>query len=210
MRPLRPGGGQFLDGHREFDLFLGPGTVVQEIVILERTRRKEAVSRCAHLRAFGGRADHFPSARSLAPVVQEAIIDEVAKPLGDARRPAARKTTAKKKTAAKKKTTRRTTAKKKTTTKKAAAKKSTTIKGSADPRTKSQIFNTLADATEMSRKEITTVIGALESMIVADLKKGTAVKLMGMKMTVKKKPATKARKGRNPFTGEEMMFKVNQ
>ena len=123
------------------------------------------------------------------------------------RRPAARKTTAKKKTAAKK-TTRRTTAKKKTTTKKAATKKPATIKGSADPRTKSQIFNTLADATEMSRKEITTVIGALESMIVADLKKGTAVKLMGMKMTVKKKPATKARKGVNPFTGESMMFKA--
>ena len=119
------------------------------------------------------------------------------------RRPAARKTTAKKKTTTRKKTT----ARKKTTTKKV-AKKSPTIKGSADPRTKSQIFNTLADATEMSRKEITTVLGALESMIVADLKKGTAVKLMGMKMTVKKKPATKARKGVNPFTGEEMMFKA--
>lgn len=122
------------------------------------------------------------------------------------RRPAARKTTAKK-TAAKK-TTRRTTAKKKTTTKKTATKKPATIKGSADPRTKSQIFNTLADATEMSRKEITSVLGALESMIVADLKKGTPVKLMGMKMTVKKKPATKARKGVNPFTGESMMFKA--
>ena len=118
------------------------------------------------------------------------------------RRPAARKTTAKKKTTTRKKTTAR------KTTKKAAAKKSPTIKGSADPRTKSQIFNTLADATEMSRKEITTVLGALESMIVADLKKGTPVKLMGMKMTVKKKPATKARKGVNPFTGEEMMFKA--
>ena len=31
---------------------------------------------------------------------------------------------------------------------------------------------------------------------------------MGMKLTVKKKPATKARKGINPFTGEEMMFKA--
>ena len=28
------------------------------------------------------------------------------------------------------------------------------------------------------------------------------------KMVVKKKPATKARKGINPFTGEEMMFKA--
>lgn len=128
-----------------------------------------------------------------------------------ARRPAARKTTAKKKPAAKKKTTRKTVAKKKTTRKTAAKKttrKTATIKGSADPRTKSQIFNTLAEATEMSRKEITTVVGALESMIVADLKKGTAVKLMGMKMTLKKKPATKARKGVNPFTGESMMFKA--
>ena len=121
------------------------------------------------------------------------------------RRPAARKT------AAKKKTTRKTTAKKtarKTTTKKAATKTAPKIKGSAEPRTKSQIFNTIAEATDMSRKEVTNVFSALESMIVADLKKGTAVKLMGMKMTVKKKPATKARKGRNPFTGEEMMFKA--
>ncbi len=126
------------------------------------------------------------------------------------RRPAARKTTAKKKPvrkAATKKTARKTTAKKKAPAKKA-VKKTATIKGSADPRTKSQIFNTIADATEMSRKEITTVLGALESLIVADLKKGTPVKLMGMKMTVKKKKATKARKGTNPFTGEEMMFKA--
>ena len=131
------------------------------------------------------------------------------------RRPAARKTTAKKKPAKKaakkttaKKTARKTTAKKKAPAKKAAAKKATVIRGSAEPRTKSNIFNTLADATELSRKEITSVISALESMIVADLKKGTPVKLMGMKMTVKKKPATKARKGVNPFTGEEMMFKA--
>ena len=54
----------------------------------------------------------------------------------------------------------------------------------------------------------TAVVSPLESMMVADLKKGTPVKFMGMKMTVKKKPATKARKGVNPFTGEEMMFKA--
>ena len=29
-----------------------------------------------------------------------------------------------------------------------------------------------------------------------------------MKLSVKHKPATKARKGTNPFTGEEMMFKA--
>ena len=131
------------------------------------------------------------------------------------RRPAAKKKAAKKaparKATARKKTTRKTTARKATAKKKTTAKAASTtkkIKASAEPRTKSQIFNTIAEATEMNRKEITAVLGALESMIVADLKKGTAVKLMGMKMTVKKKPATKARKGRNPFTGEEMMFKA--
>ncbi len=120
------------------------------------------------------------------------------------KRPAAKKKTVRK--AAAKKTTRKTVAKKKTTTR--ATKASPTIKGSVAPRTKSQIFNTIAEATEMSRKEVTAVVSTLESMMVADLKKGTAVKFMGMKMTVKKKPATKARKGRNPFTGEDMMFKA--
>lgn len=124
--------------------------------------------------------------------------------------------------ATKKKTTRRPAAKKKVAKKaparKAAAKKVVrkaavkkappSIKASAEPRTKSQIFNTIAEATDLGRKEVTAVLGALESLIIADLKKGTAVKLMGMKMTVKKKPATKARKGRNPFTGEEMTFKA--
>ena len=120
-------------------------------------------------------------------------------------RKAAAKKTARKKTAKKvaKKTVRKKTAKK-APAKKAPAK----IRGSAAPRTKSQIFNTIAEATEMSRKEVTAVVSTLESMMVADLKKGTPVKFMGMKMTVKKKPATKARKGVNPFTGEEMMFKA--
>ena len=124
------------------------------------------------------------------------------------RKAAAKKTTRKKtaKKAPAKKTVRKKTAKK--TTKKAAAKKAPSIKGSVAPRTKSQIFNTIAEATEMSRKEVTAVVSTLESMMVADLKKGTPVKFMGMKMTVKKKPATKARKGVNPFTGEEMMFKA--
>ena len=124
------------------------------------------------------------------------------------KRPAAKKKTVRKAAAKQtvRKTTRKTTVKKKTTTR--ATKASPSIKGSVAPRTKSQIFNTIAEATEMSRKEVTAVVSTLESMMVADLKKGTAVKFMGMKMTVKKKPATKARKGRNPFTGEDMMFKA--
>jgi len=112
---------------------------------------------------------------------------------------ATRKKTAKK--AAKKTTARK-------TTKKAAASNVKRIPGSATVRTKSGITNSIVDATGMTRKEVNTVFEALEALTVADLKKGTDVKFMGMKLTVKKKPATKARKGINPFTGEEMMFKA--
>ena len=117
---------------------------------------------------------------------------------------ATRKKTAKK--AAKKTSARKTS--KKAAPKKAAASNVKRIPGSATVRTKSQITNSIVDATGMTRKEINTVFEALESLTVADLKKGTDVKFMGMKLTVKKKPATKARKGINPFTGEEMMFKA--
>ena len=125
-----------------------------------------------------------------------------------ARKKTKKKTTRKKatRTTARKKTTRKKTTRKKTT--RAAAPAAKKISGSRDARTKSQIFNTIAEATDMSRKEVTNVLGALESMVVADLKKGTDVKFMGMKMTVKKKPARKARKGINPFTGESMTFKA--
>lgn len=121
---------------------------------------------------------------------------------------ATRKKTAKKtaKKAAKKTTARKTT--KKAAPKKAAASSVKRISGSATVRTKSQITNSIVDATGMTRKEVNTVFEALEALTVADLKKGTDVKFMGMKLTVKKKPATKARKGINPFTGEEMMFKA--
>ena len=52
---------------------------------------------------------------------------------------------------------------------------------------------------------------ALSSLIAADLgKKGVGeFNFLGlMKLKTVNKPATKARKGRNPFTGEEVMFKA--
>ena len=49
------------------------------------------------------------------------------------------------------------------------------------------------------------------AMIAADLKKGNVgvFNIPGlMKVTVQRKPATKARKGINPFTGEPTIFKA--
>lgn len=77
--------------------------------------------------------------------------------------------------------------------------------------TKGLLFGTLAGCTGLQRKEISSVFDELGNIIAAHLKKQGPGQftLPGLvKITVKYKPATKARKGTNPFTGEEMMFKA--
>jgi len=93
--------------------------------------------------------------------------------------------------------------------KKPAAKKS--VKVIKEAMTKSQILSTLAENTELTKKDVTAVVDELTNLIEGHLKKNGAgvFTLPGMlKMTVVRKPATKARKGINPFTGEEAMFKA--
>jgi len=78
-------------------------------------------------------------------------------------------------------------------------------------RTKGEIYNTIAGATTLSRKQVVAVFQAFEQMLAADLsKKGPGVMQVPglMKVTVVKKPATKAREGINPFTGEKTIFKA--
>ena len=125
---------------------------------------------------------------------------------------ATKKATKKKATkAATKKTTKKATAK---ATKKAPAKKAASKKGGFDKvsktRTKTQIMNILADNCGLTKKEIGGVFDTLGELIGHDLKKGPGTFTIPglMKVVVVKKPATKARKGVNPFTGEEMMFKA--
>lgn len=63
----------------------------------------------------------------------------------------------------------------------------------------------------MSRKQVDAVFGSLHSLIAKSLKSRNAglFSLPGlMKIKVVKKPATKARKGVNPFTGEATVFKA--
>lgn len=77
--------------------------------------------------------------------------------------------------------------------------------------TKSQIYSYISDVTELNRKEVADVFAALNNLAMRHLhKKGAGeFTLPGLaKCVVKHKPATKARKGVNPFTGEEMMFKA--
>ena len=79
------------------------------------------------------------------------------------------------------------------------------------PRTKSEIYRLLAEGTELSRKQVAAVFETLGEIIKKDLsKRGPgALTIPGLlKLTVVRKPATKARKGINPFTGEETIFKA--
>lgn len=79
------------------------------------------------------------------------------------------------------------------------------------PFTKGQLFTTLAGRTGLQRREVTAVFDELRSIIAAHVKKQGPGQftLPGLvKLTINHKPATKARKGINPFTGEEMMFKA--
>ena len=76
---------------------------------------------------------------------------------------------------------------------------------------KSEIMSTVADLTDRTKKEIDSVITALHQIIEHHIKKtGPGVFIMPglLKIQVITKPATKARKGINPFTGEETMFKA--
>lgn len=76
---------------------------------------------------------------------------------------------------------------------------------------KSQLLTHLSEVTELSRKEIATVFEALQNAMHRHLRKGATGEftMPGLfKCIVKHKPATKARKGVNPFTGEMITFKA--
>ena len=87
----------------------------------------------------------------------------------------------------------------------------TKITASTSVRTKGEVFNTIAGATGLTRKDVSSVFDAFGSICQADLgKKGPGiVNLAGMaKVVVTRKPATKERVGINPFTGEQQTFKA--
>jgi len=84
-------------------------------------------------------------------------------------------------------------------------------KASGKSPTKSEILAQAAGETGLSRKEVAAVLDALMGQIKNAVgKKGPGVFAMPglMKITVVHKPATKARKGINPFTKQEQMFKA--
>ena len=96
-----------------------------------------------------------------------------------------------------------------TKTRPAAPKRKTTALKEA--MTKTQILTEISDNSGLTKKEVASVLDELNLVMERHLKKRAVGQftLPGlMKILVVRKPATKARKGINPFTGEETMFKA--
>jgi DNA-binding protein HU-beta len=75
--------------------------------------------------------------------------------------------------------------------------------------TKSEVLTQLSKDTGLSRKQINGVFDSLSAVIKKSLRSNGLFTMPGLlKMKVVKKPATKAREGINPFTGEKMTFKA--
>jgi nucleoid DNA-binding protein len=81
----------------------------------------------------------------------------------------------------------------------------------AKPVSKSEMYQSLAKATGLTRKQIGTVFDELTDLIRRDVgKKGPGVFALPGLLRIKRvtKPATKARQGRNPATGKPMTIKA--
>lgn len=95
-----------------------------------------------------------------------------------------------------------------TASKATASKKLPSVK---DPLSKSGMIKTITDVTELSKKDVVAVLDCLHQVIEKHVRTGgPGVFVMPglMKISVVKKPARPARKGVNPFTGEEIMIKA--
>ena len=79
------------------------------------------------------------------------------------------------------------------------------------PLTKSEIYAALAESTSLTKNQVASVFDEMVSIIKRNVgKKGPGVFVLAGLLKIKRitKPATKARPGRNPATGEPMTIKA--
>jgi nucleoid DNA-binding protein len=86
------------------------------------------------------------------------------------------------------------------------------LKAISENQTKAQIITTIAEETGISRTDVKTVLAALANCARRHLMKRGSGQFVVPELAVKirrvEKPAQKARKGRNPATGEEITIKA--
>merc|ERR1711879_302546 len=75
--------------------------------------------------------------------------------------------------------------------------------------TASAAYSSVAEKVGLKAKDVKSVMEGLVGVAAQELKKNGSFKLAGsLKLKLKKKPATPARKGVNPFTKEPCVFKA--
>ncbi len=73
------------------------------------------------------------------------------------------------------------------------------------PLTQTQLIAAVADRAELSKADAKRALVALDEIVLEELGNAQKVRISGLvQLTVRVKPAQKARKGRNPATGEEI------
>ena len=75
------------------------------------------------------------------------------------------------------------------------------------PMTQTQLADAVAEKAGLSRADAKKAISALEEVILGEIGNAEKVKIGGVvQLDVRVRPATQARPGRNPATGEEIMI----
>merc|ERR1712188_59515 len=75
--------------------------------------------------------------------------------------------------------------------------------------TQTQVISSVAETNGLKNKQVKGVIDALFGVATSEIKKNGSFKLAGMlNLKLKKKAATAAKKGINPFTKEPCVFKA--
>ena len=73
------------------------------------------------------------------------------------------------------------------------------------PLTQTQLIAAVAERSELSKADAKRVLAALDEVVLEELGNAQKVRIAGLvQLTVRVKPATKKRQGRNPATGEEI------
>jgi DNA-binding protein HU-beta len=73
------------------------------------------------------------------------------------------------------------------------------------PLTQTQLASAVAERADMSKADAGRVLAALDEIVLEELGNAQKVRIGGLvQLTVRVKPATKKRAGRNPATGEEI------
>merc|ERR1711978_602101 len=76
-------------------------------------------------------------------------------------------------------------------------------------KTASEVYQAVADASGVKRKDVKATVDAYMEVCASELKKVGQFKIgQNLKLKLKVKPATPARKGVNPFTKEPCVFKA--